>query len=69
MDSRITLIQELIPVGLMAVEKALQEEVSRLAGIPYNPEGGDRKRWGYNLGSVFLGHQKISIRVPRVRDT
>ena len=33
LDSRITPIQKLIPIGLMAVEKALQEEVSRLAGV------------------------------------
>ena len=30
LDSRLSLIQQLIPIGLMAVEEALQEEVIRL---------------------------------------
>lgn len=67
LESRLTLIQQLIPIGLMAVEEALQEEVCRLAGARYSREG-DRKRWGSNPGSVFLGNQKLSIQVPRVRD-
>jgi hypothetical protein len=34
-DSRIELIQQLIPLGLMAVEEELQSEVTRLAGDYY----------------------------------
>lgn len=67
LDSLLLMIQQLIPIGLMAVEDALQGEVTRLAGERYNRKSSS-KRWGSNPGSVFLGNQKLSIRVPRVRD-
>ncbi|MBN4053151.1 transposase [bacterium AH-315-L15] len=67
-ESRIELIQQLIPIGLMAVEEALQTEVQALAGIRYRRDDNPCKRWGSNSGSVHLGNQKHSIRVPRVRD-
>ena len=61
------LIQQLLPIGLLAVEEALQEEVTDLAGLRYSRRGSI-KRWGSNSGSVFLGNQKLSIRVLRLRD-
>ena len=61
------MIQELIPLGLLAVEEALQQEVCRLAGERYSHDSL-LKRWGSNPGSVYLGNQKLSIKVPRVRD-
>ena len=57
-DSRLLLIQQLIPIGLMAVEEALQEEVSRMVGERHSREGS-LKRWGSNPGSVFLGNQRL----------
>ena len=38
-----------------------------LAGLRYSRRGSI-KRWGSNPGLVFLGNQKLSIRVPRLRD-
>ena len=38
-----------------------------LAGLRYNRRGSI-KRWGSNPGSVFLGNQKLSIRVSCLRD-
>ncbi len=67
-ESWLALIQQLIPIGLMAVEEELQAEVRALAGVPYRRDDNPRKRWGSNRGSVHLGDQKHSIRVPRVRD-
>ena len=67
-NSRLLLIQQLIPIGLLAVEEALQSEVTELAGQRYSRECS-LKRWGSNPGSVFLGNQKLSIRVPRLGDT
>jgi putative transposase len=64
---RLAMIQELIPLGLMAVESALQSDVMELVGARMN-RGGDLVRWGSNPGSVFLGEQKVPIRVPRVRN-
>lgn len=68
-DSRIALIQALIPLGLMAVEECLQAEVAALAGERY--QRGIEKagvRWGSQPGSVYLADQKLPIHVPRVRD-
>lgn len=68
LDSRLLLIQQLIPLGLMAVEEVLQTEVSELAGQRYQRDENPNKRWGTNIGSVNLGGQKHSILVPRVRN-
>jgi putative transposase len=68
-ESRLSMIQMLIPLGLQAVEAELQAEVRGLAGgNRYDRTGTSIKRWGYNPGSVFVGDQKLKINVPRVRD-
>jgi transposase-like protein len=67
LGSRLTMIQMLIPLGLKAVEYELQQEVRALAGERYS-RGKQVKRWGRNPGSVFLGDQKLAIKVPRVRN-
>lgn len=67
MDTRLTLIQMLIPLGLKAVEEELQREVESLAGTRYSHADDEHVRWGVNRGSVYLGDQKVEIAVPRVR--
>jgi transposase-like protein len=68
-ESRLSMIQMLIPLGLQAVEEELQAEVRALAGGDrYSRTGSGIKRWGSNPGSVFVGDQKLKINVPRVRD-
>ena len=71
LDTRVELIQALIPIGLEAVNEVLQQEVCRLAGERYSREGGvpGYVRWGRQRGSVYLADQKVSMTVPRVRDT
>ena len=71
LDTRVELIQALIPIGLDAVNELLQQEVCRLAGERYRREGGvpGYARWGGQRGSVYLADQKVAIAVPRVRDT
>jgi len=66
----LSLIQALIPLGLRAVEDALQHEVTALAGARYARDDGaaDVVRWGRQRGSIYLADQKLPIRVPRVRD-
>jgi putative transposase len=66
-ESRMSMIQALIPLGLKAVELELQNEVSSLVGERYS-RGSNLKRWGENPGSVYLGDQKVSVPVPRVRN-
>ena len=71
LDTRVELIQALIPIGLEAVNEVLQQEVCQLAGKRYRREGGvpGYSRWGRQRGSVYLADQKLAIAVPRVRDT
>jgi transposase-like protein len=70
LERRVALIQELIPLGLMAVAEELQREVEELAGMRYGrkgEEGGTIYRFGSNPGTVLLGGHRVPIRVPRVR--
>jgi transposase-like protein len=64
---KLSVIQELIPIGLKAVADELQNEVKRLAGDKHS-RSGDNSRWGYQNGSVYLRDQKFAIKVPRVRN-
>ena len=66
----LAMIEALIPLGLRAVEDALQQEVRALAGVRYAHDDGHPgiARWGRQPGSVFLADQKLPIAVPRVRD-
>ena len=69
-DSKVALIQELIPLGLMHIKEELQTEVRRLAGDRYKRNGlSGHDRWGKQRGSVYVKDQKIPIIVQRVRDT
>jgi transposase-like protein len=70
-DVKMTVIQELIPLGLKAVADELQEEVKKLAGEKHSRGGSasaNNARWGRQQGSVYLRDQKFPISVPRVRD-
>ena len=69
-DAKVALIQELIPLGLLWVEDALQQEVEQLAGVRYQREDDRRGvvRYGTQPGSIYLADQKLGIAVPRVRD-
>jgi transposase-like protein len=66
----LAMIQALIPLGLRAVEEALQAEVTALAGARYAHHDGQPAlvRWGKQAGSIYLADQKLPITVPRVRD-
>ena len=66
----LAMIQALIPLGLRAVEDALQAEVTALAGARYVHGDGVSGvvRWGQQAGSIYLADQKVPVTVPRVRD-
>jgi len=70
LDTRIELIQALIPLGLEAVAEELQSDVTRLTGEKYSRKGtkNSNRRWGSQQGSVYLSDQKVPLSVPRVRD-
>lgn len=65
-EARLAAIQLLIPLGLKAVEEELNMEFEELVGNQY-ARGKAMGGWGHNNGSVYLGDQKVRIRVPRVR--
>ena len=69
-ETKVALIQALIPLGLQAVAEALEAEVVALAGARYRRTGRPAGvvRWGQQRGSVYLADQKLPIHVPRVRD-
>lgn len=70
LDSKVALIQELIPLGLMHVKEVLQEEVKKLAGERYKRNGlPGYDRWGNQRGFVYIKDQRIPVMVQRVRDT
>ncbi|MGH9201893.1 MAG: IS256 family transposase, partial [Vicinamibacterales bacterium] len=70
LDTRVALIQALIPVALDRVHEELRAEVESLAGERYVREGRrpGHVRWTSQRGSIYLADQKIPIDVPRVRD-
>ena len=70
LDTRIALIQALIPIGLDAVAEELQREVTRLSGDRYSRKDtqNPNRRWGSQQGSVYLSDQKVPLSVPRVRN-
>lgn len=68
-DTRLELIQELIPLGLLHVKDALEEEVRTLAGKRYKRNGlPGYNRWGKQWGSVYLGEHKLPMVYQRIRD-
>src|SRR5574340_1168507 len=69
-DTKVALIQELIPLGLLHVQESLQQEVELLAGPRYARAGGmpGVVRYGKQPGSVYLADQKLGIAVPRLRN-
>jgi putative transposase len=69
LDSKVELILQLIPLGLMHVREVLEEEVKLLAGEKHVRKGVTEagRRHGTNPGSVRIDGQRIGIEVPRVR--
>ena len=70
LDAKLALIQDLIPLGLLAVAEELKREVIALAGKRYSRTGGlpGIVRWSQQRGSVFLADQKVAVTYRRLRD-
>jgi len=71
LNTRVEMIQALIPIGLMAVAEQLEEEVKELAGDRYSRQGGraGHYRWGTQPRSIYLSDHKMRIDVTRVRNS
>jgi len=70
LDTRLALIQALIPLGLLALAQELKREVIALAGERYSRTGGlpGIVRWSQQKGSVYLADQKVAVTYRRLRD-
>ena len=66
-EERMTMIQTLIPLGMMFATQELHAEFAALIGQPYE-RGKALGPWGSNPGSICLGDQKVRLVVPRVRN-
>jgi len=66
-DTKMDVIQDLIPLGLKAVANELQNEFKKLVGVKHSRIGSNA-RWGKQNGSVYLRDQKFPVVVPRVRN-
>jgi putative transposase len=67
LEIRLSLVQLVVPVGLLWAEQEMQAERDGLTGVRYF-RGKDMGPWGSNPGSVYLGDQKVSALIPRVRN-
>ncbi len=63
LETRLSVIQALTPLGLEAVADLLQQEVEQLAGVRYARKGSEQahRRWGSQKGSVYLMDQKLPL--------
>ena len=70
LDTRIALIQALIPIGLQAFVEEVERELQSLVGARYAREGRQPGlvRWTRQRGSIYLGDQKLPVTIPRVRN-
>ena len=70
-DTKLQLIQHHAKMARLLAEEVLEEEVTDLAGERYSrkEEGNSLRRWRSNSGSIRIDGEKVSIDVPRVRDT
>lgn len=69
LDTKVELIQQLIPLGLMHVQETLTAEVQQLAGERHarKTDGHAGWRYGHNPGSVKIAGQRVRLAIPRVR--
>ena len=65
-EERMTTIQTLIGLGMKAATEEIQSEFAELTGHRYS-HGKRLGGYGSNPGSIYLGDQKVALRVPRVR--
>ena len=71
LQTKIEMIQALIPIGMMAVAEQLDKEVVRLAGEKYSRQDGlpGHHRWSSEERSIYLADQKIRMPIQRVRNS
>lgn len=71
LDVKMQALQHHLDISRMLVNDVLEDEVRQFTGGRYKhdkPNNGQYSRWGYNRGSIKLGHQRVPIDVPRIYD-
>jgi len=68
LDVKMQALQHHLDISRMLVNDVLEDEVKQYTGQRYRHDNGQYSRWGYNRGSIKLGHQRVPIDVPRVYD-
>ncbi len=70
LDSRVAVIQQLVPLGLLAAAELMEQEVTSVAGPWYGRKDPKRRiyRNGMAQGSIKLAGQRVPIAVPRIID-
>lgn len=66
-EERMAAIQTLIGVGMEKAAEDIQKDFVALVGRRYE-HGKAMGPWGSNRGSIYLGDQKVAIKVPRARN-
>ena len=67
-EEEMAMIQTLIGLGMTAATERIQKDFTVLVGKAYE-RGKPMGPWGSNAGSIYLGDQKVRIRVPRARNS
>jgi putative transposase len=66
-EEDMAMIQGLIGLGMEAATERIQAEFQMLVGKRYE-HGKLLGAWGSNEGSIYLGDQKVPVKVPRARN-
>lgn len=67
-DARALLMRIIQPVGHHAVVSLVASEVEELTGYKHtHRDDTEPVRWGYNTTSLWIGEQKIALKVARLR--
>ena len=71
MDVKLQALQHHLDISRMLINDVLEDEVIHYTGERYKhdkPHNSQYSRWGFNRGSVKIGHQRVPIDVPRIFD-
>jgi len=71
LEVKLDIMQNHLIICRLIANQIMEEEVIGLAGQRYSrdkPHGGRYSRWASNPGSIRVGDQRVSLKVPRVRD-
>jgi len=54
-------------IGRMFAETLMVMDREEMSGEDYQPKSQELQKWGFQKGSVYVGHQKTKVSHPRLR--